>query len=218
VVEIGPVAAVGTHRRAHSKRCLELGEPLLHLIVFEQAPAPDESFPAMRQSFVEQALEEAHAHTGELQAAAVQHVQHHSDPGRGRLEPLHLGNPDVDPVATVRNVVEPEVVEVFLYLDALVGGAHVADEEVDIPLEVAVLILLAGSEKPEICPAGEAAPMLEPFEMIVILPLVVGGLHAQGFRAIAWLGHHQAAHVLVFEKPLKDRGFDGILCVLRDRL
>ena len=159
MVEIGPVTAVGTHGRGHSKRCLELGEPLLHLIVGEQASAPDQSCLAMRQPFVEQAFEEAHAHSGELQAATVKHVQHHSDPGRGRLEPLHLGNLDVDPVATVRNEVEPEVVEVFLHLNVLIRSTHVADEEVDIPLEIAVLILFACGEKPEIGPAGEAAPM-----------------------------------------------------------
>ena len=148
----------------------------------------------------------------------MQHVEHHLDTGTLRLKPLGLGHFDVDAVVSVGNQVEPQVLEVFLDDDLLAGAVDIADEEVDVALEVAVFGALPGCDEPEVGPAGEAAPVFDPLDVEVLGVLGVGGLHVERVGAVVRLGNHQAAHVLFLEEALEDRCFDLFVAVFSHRL
>ncbi len=154
----------------------------------------------MFDRFIEDALQKAHPHARKLRTTAVQKVEHHLDAGTSRLKSALFTHPHVDAVASVRDHVEAEVLIVLLDHDVLVGISDIANEEVDVTSEAAVVITAASRHEPEIRPSGKAAPVFHPADVVAAVGCRrVMRLHAERIRAKGWLGDHEPAHVLLLQ-------------------
>ena len=216
-VGAGLLRGKGAHGGRGRAGGLDARDAGAHLVDGDQRAPAGRARLRVLDGLVQHPPEKAHAHAGELEAAPVQHVQHHLDAARVRLQPVRGRHAHVDFVAAVGQDAEAEVGVELLDLDVLAGLRDVAHEKADVAPEAA-LALLARREQPVVGPAGEAAPVLGALDVVVAALLLERRFHLERVRAVVGLGDHEPAHAAALEKAAEHLALGRLLAVLGERL